>query len=783
MKQNTTQEKYNLLIEGKSSSVDFLKSVKKDYPQFITNSTNLEDAKTILKNRGVINENYIDLTPIGNYESKKEESYETAFKNFLKEEVQEKAEEKKVSKNVEAIQAKNFDPTDKKSITNVSFQQFLLGTYAECKDPKNESKTLDEVKEIVEKKLAKDPLHYVKNNLHGVDGIGLEEMMATVEAKGKYASSGYGDLDKDTKALIKEGLFSKKPEPKDGEVQDRKRGFIEKMLISGDKQWQNNIINPPTQFIEKLVEYSKSCGYFFYDAQERTQDAFSGPAWEKWRTIYCCTEQSIKNNTNVWIYEKNNLYFNRKGLDAKTNQWILDNSPKKLNESKFDINIISKFNVSLMESIADSDSFENESPRINSKKIERLVDSVNSLIERAVDEDGDAIPVIDNSGTWESPTLYEPIMYDGKYLTIISRELYKDKKNEDIISNENMEFDGIPTLQLIARLYKKAMKQEGINEEETFANLEDINEANAGVTGLIVRVSMDDIKSFEAWLDQSQFFAENEGRGEYFFPEEEANYDNLEKFLSIDMAAEDIEAEFEGVFPKSVVHENLINENKKMNLQKRLKEIEKTGAVAALEAKIGAIQEEIDSRQDKINTVSENEALSDFVNKDQIKVIEKEIKELTKHKAKLEKLQERANGGKKVKAPAEVIDEDPEEGGDSVDEIVRNIPDDTYIGDESWFQDYEGEDYDEDEDFDMSDDDLDSLYDEVMGEEDSIEGSDYDSYNRINEGYTTGDKIDFLSQIRYPNPQDRVEFSELDKLSGKTVQKLFESYFPEKAKK
>jgi hypothetical protein len=66
------------------------------------------------------------------------------------------------------------------------------------KDPKNADKTMQELKDIVFKNLAKDPIYYTKDGQFGikdlgyvVDAPGLGEPK---EAKGKYKSSGYGDL-------------------------------------------------------------------------------------------------------------------------------------------------------------------------------------------------------------------------------------------------------------------------------------------------------------------------------------------------------------------------------------------------------------------------------------------------------------------------------------------------------------------------------------------------------------------------------------------------------------
>ena len=83
---------------------------------------------------------------------------------------------------------------------------------------------------------------------------------------------------------------------------------------------------------------------------------------------------------------------------------------------------------------------------------------------------------------------------------------------------------------------------------------------------------------------------------------------------------------------------------KKESIQDRIKEIEKRGSVAALEAKINAIQEEIGVREGKLTMVSENEALSEFVNPAKVNEIKREIKELEKAKTKYGKMFEKLSG-------------------------------------------------------------------------------------------------------------------------------------------
>lgn len=100
-----------------------------------------------------------------------------------------------------------------------------------------------------------------------------------------------------------------------------------------------------------------------------------------------------------------------------------------------------------------------EGPARNNPKIEKLVAGINDLIAQAIDSDGDPIGVVDTSGTWQEPYVYEPIQYKNGHLKIVSRSIYKSTPEVYTILSRDMEFDGIPTLRLIMRLYKKAIKQ------------------------------------------------------------------------------------------------------------------------------------------------------------------------------------------------------------------------------------------------------------------------------------------------------------------------------------
>ena len=197
----TLTEQYRLIKEDKGHKGTFLKEAKAKYPNLLTNSSTFKEATTILKQKNIISENYVDLQPINNPIERKKEGYETAFANFLAE-AEAKAEEKKVTKEVEEDASKNYDTADKKDPNNMIFGQIQMGYYFEMKQEKNADKTIDEIKDIVFKNLAKDPIYYTKNGQFGVE-VGYTEDNVSLgvpkELKGEYKSSGYGKIEGESK--------------------------------------------------------------------------------------------------------------------------------------------------------------------------------------------------------------------------------------------------------------------------------------------------------------------------------------------------------------------------------------------------------------------------------------------------------------------------------------------------------------------------------------------------------------------------------------------------------
>ena len=196
----TLQEQYLLIKEGKGHKDVFVKEARRLFPNMVRNAATFKEASDVLKSKQIIKENVVEIGAINQLPSTKKESYETAFENFLTEQYfdDEKAELKKVSKQVEDDLGHMYDNKDDKNINNVIFDQVMTGYYAEMKDPKNKDKTVDQLKAIVLKNLAKNPIYYTEKGQFGdldlgytVDAPGLGEPK---EPKGPHKSSGYGTL-------------------------------------------------------------------------------------------------------------------------------------------------------------------------------------------------------------------------------------------------------------------------------------------------------------------------------------------------------------------------------------------------------------------------------------------------------------------------------------------------------------------------------------------------------------------------------------------------------------
>jgi hypothetical protein len=189
----TLQEQYNSIKSGSGNKDQFLKQARYLFPEYFNQYTDFNTAANVLKSKQIINE------AAGGVVSKGFDIWD--WKKILAEEV--KAEEKATSKEVLDDQKNSYDNSDMKNADNVNFNEIMKGFYAEMRDEKNAGKTGDEIKAMVVKNLAKDPLFYTKDGMFGEKGVGYTDeapgLGTPKEPKGKHKASGYGDLDVDIK--------------------------------------------------------------------------------------------------------------------------------------------------------------------------------------------------------------------------------------------------------------------------------------------------------------------------------------------------------------------------------------------------------------------------------------------------------------------------------------------------------------------------------------------------------------------------------------------------------
>ena len=205
----------------------------------------------------LINENYIDLKPINKIEATPKTNFEIKYAEYLAEEA--KVAEKKVTKEVEEVAENNFDYKNVKNLDNQIGQEVLNGIYFEAKQ--NPDKTLDEIREMVSKNLAKDGQYYMNNAMFGVEGL-KAETMKNEEVSGKHAASGYSDK---VKEVVKESLMGgttnvvkeeeeEKEAPKPKKAKKAKKESIDTKLAEIGKEAEAVKLEAQLDFLHEFIQ-------------------------------------------------------------------------------------------------------------------------------------------------------------------------------------------------------------------------------------------------------------------------------------------------------------------------------------------------------------------------------------------------------------------------------------------------------------------------------------------------------------------------------------------------
>ena len=95
---------------------------------------------------------------------------------------------------------------------------------------------------------------------------------------------------------------------------------------------------------------------------------------------------------------------------------------------------------------------------------------------------------------------------------------------------------------------------------------------------------------------------------------------------------------------------------KKESIDSKLAEIGKQGDIVKLEAQIGFLDEEVATKSNRVNSIHEDENLSELIDKSKMKEMQKEIKLLEKKSLGMKKIYEKLSG-KAYQIPEEIVDE------------------------------------------------------------------------------------------------------------------------------
>ena len=118
------------------------------------------------------------------------------------------------------------------------------------------------------------------------------------------------------------------------------------------------------------------------------------------------------------------------------------------------------------------------------------------------------------------------------------------------------------------------------------------------------------------------------------------------------------------------------NKVKKESLDNDLAEIDRQAQIVAMEAKLDKLSEVIGSKSDRINMVTEDDNLSELVDKKKMKEMQREVKILEKKKAGMEKMYEKLSGKSyKMDMPSGLVAQvdETEEVTEDFDDVVDDI--------------------------------------------------------------------------------------------------------------
>jgi hypothetical protein len=647
----TLQDQYLLIKEGKGHKGVFLTEAKRQFPNIVRNAATFDEAVASLKTKNIISENVISVMP-AIMDRPKKESYETAFEAFLaeakkkNEDEKVKAEEKKVSKPVEEDLAHNFDYSDDKNPDNMIFDQIMMGYYAEMKDPKNADKTMQQLKDIVFKNLTKDPIYYTKNGQFGVKDLGYVTdhpgLGEPKEAKGKYKSSGYGDLKESKEA---------ESEKESEEMIDLKSKLMQlgvnAMVVDAIAK-SKGIQGLRDRLKEKLKEGEE---YYDGDDEEEVKDVRD----MSWTKGFTKEEQTLREVVRKMIAEEleenyesldyytsvissNDIseedayaYLEDQGLSSLQIDSIIDQAfPDNMDEAYQLYNITPR--KSDKERGEPSDPNPNPTAKIPAIIVDKLkrkgltiedgIVKMPKLLQMQI-ENKKIDFIKDLSLNKKTYPYYKALADSANYISTKDSNMFKFKK---AIANE----DGSITISL------QSPQKEGV------LGVRD-NDVNYNPP-LPLPVSYSDDKNVAHYSDDYEYSGQDDLLDvEDYFEQIQgmSDGDAFDYLGGLGLERDEILTVLKS--RKSSLRESV---------EKDLADINKEAEHEVLQAKLDKIDDLIDHRRSKLGKLDEDEDMKALTDKKKVKELEKDIKKLEVARKKVEKMMSKFKGKKK-----EVIDE------------------------------------------------------------------------------------------------------------------------------
>jgi hypothetical protein len=663
----TLQDQYLLIKEGKGHKGVFLTEAKREFPHIVRNAATFDEAVASLKTKNIISENVLTVMP-AIIDRPKKEAYETAFEAFLAEAKKKKdedekvkAEEKKVSKPVEEDLAHNYDNSDEKNPDNMIFDQIMTGYYAEMKDPKNANKTMQQLKDIVFKNLAKDPIYYTKDGQFGIKDLGYVTeapgLGTPKEVKGKYKSSGYGDLN--------ESIFDRFKSKPLGDVEGEKES-LKKSIITFLKN------NTNFKAAEKLTdrELLKALEGFARHGNSKTSSSGNRIAYDLYKIAKPLfeTDEPVEKFTSDFkdrVTNKKDSKFTPEEITAKIAQKRKEElEDRKLRgESLEEIAIRETIQNMVFEELNKEEYkdtlFKLEQPYLNDKEaldnIQQIYRShiagLNSIAQDLEENDLEEVmyqaPSVSTSNTggggrrfipsevFLSQELINKLNFSNPGPNTPSRDeslqiphiKFLTKPEGSIMLISNFLYNAIQGLE---RGRTSREKEMGKNELEKL-----ISDLDPMVRALIKK-NVDPKMSFGNYHAVNMPIDRKKGVG-----------------VTIPLSKEEKEE-----LEEMIIRESLLKEG----VEKEIAEINKMAEYEILESKLQKLTDAIEKRRSQLVKLDEDEDMKALTDKKKIKELEKDIKTLEKAKVKLEKIASKHKG--KVKK-TEVIDETEEDLGEA----------------------------------------------------------------------------------------------------------------------